>query len=82
VGISVTRPNWSLKVMLSKRALISHIFFTSCKNDLSHSVGLVVFQDMELEYLYVKRTFLHGDLDEELYMKQVVKMTFLKVVLA
>jgi hypothetical protein len=33
-------------------------------------LGLVVVHDLELEQLDVKTTFLHGDLEEELYMKQ------------
>jgi len=33
-------------------------------------LGLVVVHDPELEQLDVKTSFLHGDLEEELYMKQ------------
>ena len=33
-------------------------------------LALVAFLDLELEQLYVKTTFLHGDLDEEIYMEQ------------
>jgi hypothetical protein len=34
-------------------------------------LGLVVVHDLELEQLDVKTSFLHGDLEEELYMKQL-----------
>jgi hypothetical protein len=33
-------------------------------------LALVVLLDLELEKLDVKTTFLHGDLDEEIYMEQ------------
>ena len=33
-------------------------------------LALVVLQDLELEHLDVKRTFLHGELDEDIYMEQ------------
>ena len=33
-------------------------------------VGLVAKEDLHLEQLDVKMAFLHGDLDEEIYMKQ------------
>lgn len=33
-------------------------------------LGLVAIRDLELEQLDVKTTFLHGDLEEELYMMQ------------
>lgn len=33
-------------------------------------LGLVVAWDLELDQLDVKTTFLHGDVDEELYMEQ------------
>ena len=34
-------------------------------------LGLVVVHDLELEHRDVKTTFLHGDLEEDLYMKQL-----------
>ena len=27
--------------------------------------------DLEVEYMHVKKTFIHGDLEEEIYMKQL-----------
>ena len=33
-------------------------------------LALLVFPDLELQQLDVKTTFLHGDLDEEIYMEQ------------
>jgi hypothetical protein len=33
-------------------------------------LGVVALKDLELLQLYVKRTFLHGDLDEEIYIEQ------------
>jgi ATP-binding cassette subfamily B (MDR/TAP) protein 1 len=33
-------------------------------------LGLVALEDLELLQLDVKTTFLHGDLDEEIYMEQ------------
>jgi hypothetical protein len=32
--------------------------------------SIVVSFDLEVEYMDVKTTFLHGDLEEEIYMKQ------------
>jgi hypothetical protein len=32
-------------------------------------LSLVVVEDLHLEQLYVKATFLHGDLEEEIYMQ-------------
>ena len=34
-------------------------------------LGLAAVQDMEIEQLDVKTTFLHGDLEEEIYMEQL-----------
>ena len=34
-------------------------------------LALVVLLDLELEQLDVKTTFLHGDLDEDIYMEQL-----------
>jgi len=34
-------------------------------------LGLVAIHDLELRQFDVKTNFLHGDLDEELYMKQL-----------
>ena len=34
-------------------------------------LGLVVIEDMKLIQIDVKTTFLHGDLDEDVYMKQL-----------
>ena len=33
-------------------------------------LSLVAVEDLHLEHLYVKTTFLHGDLEEEIYMEQ------------
>jgi hypothetical protein len=33
-------------------------------------LSIVVAFDLEVEQMYVKTTFLHGDLEEEIYMKQ------------
>jgi hypothetical protein len=33
-------------------------------------LSLVGVEDLHLEQLYVKTTFLHGDLEEEIYMQQ------------
>ena len=33
-------------------------------------LGLAAVQDLEIEQLDVKMTFLHGDLEEEIYMEQ------------
>lgn len=33
-------------------------------------LSIVVVEDLHLEQLDVKTTFLHGDLDEEIYMEQ------------
>ena len=35
-------------------------------------LGVVAIEDLELEQLDVKTTFLHGDLDEDIYMSQPV----------
>ena len=34
-------------------------------------LALVVLHDLELEKIDVKTTFLHGDLDEDIYMEQL-----------
>ena len=39
-------------------------------NTLRLLLGVVATEDLELEQLNVKKTFLHGDLDEDLYMSQ------------
>jgi hypothetical protein len=33
-------------------------------------LNLVVVENFHIEQLYVKKTFLHGDLEEEIYMQQ------------
>jgi hypothetical protein len=33
-------------------------------------LSLVAVEDFHIEQLYVKTTFLHGDLDEEIYMQK------------
>ena len=33
-------------------------------------LSLVVVEDLHIEQLYVKTTFLHGNLEEEIYMQQ------------
>jgi hypothetical protein len=33
-------------------------------------LGIVALEDLELLQLYVKTAFLHGDLDEKIYIKQ------------
>ena len=33
--------------------------------------GLIASMNLELEQLYVKTAFLHGDLDEEIFMEQL-----------
>jgi hypothetical protein len=33
-------------------------------------LSLVAIEDLHLEQLYVKAIFLHGDLEEEIYMQQ------------
>ena len=38
-------------------------------------LGLVVSMNLEIEQLDVKTTFLHGDLDEEIYMEQLEGFT-------
>ena len=39
-------------------------------NSIPVVLGLVASLDLELEQLYVKTAFLHGDLEEEIYMVQ------------
>ena len=34
-------------------------------------LGFVIMHDMELEQLNMKTAFLHGDLEEEIYMQQL-----------
>ena len=38
-------------------------------------LGLVASLDLEIEYIDVKTTFLHGDLDKEIYMEQLEGFT-------
>jgi hypothetical protein len=38
-------------------------------NSIRTILSLVVVEDLNLEQLYVKTTFLHGDLEEEIYMQ-------------
>ena len=44
-------------------------------NTLRMLVGFVATEDLELEQLDVKTTFLHGDLEEGMYMSQSVGFT-------
>jgi hypothetical protein len=47
--------------------IFSHVVkMTSIRTILSH----VAVEDLHLEQLYVKTTFLHGDLKEDIYMQQ------------
>ena len=39
-------------------------------NSLHLMLGLVAIEDMELIQMDAKTSFLHGDLDEDVYMKQ------------
>ena len=41
-------------------------------------LGLAAKQDLEVEQLDIKTTFLHGDLEEEIYMEQQKVMTTVK----
>ena len=40
-------------------------------------LGIVATEDLELEQLDVKTTFLHGDLNEDIYMSQPVGFTMM-----
>lgn len=47
------------------------IFFSVVKMTIIRTVlSIVVMENLYLENMNMKPTFLHGDLDEELYMKQ------------
>ena len=46
------------------------IFFSYCLNSIIFLLSLVVAFDLEVEKMDVKTMFLHGDLDEEIYMNQ------------
>ncbi|KAH9306322.1 hypothetical protein KI387_010726, partial [Taxus chinensis] len=39
-------------------------------NSIRTVLGIVAAEDFHLEQIDVKTTFLHGDLEEELYMQQ------------
>ena len=47
------------------------IFSLVVKMTSIHTIlSIAATEDLNLEQLYVKTTFLHGDLDEEIYMAQ------------
>jgi hypothetical protein len=47
------------------------VFSPIVKHSSIHALlGIVAIHDLELEQLYVKTAFLHGDLEEEIYMDQ------------
>lgn len=47
--------------------IFSHVINTS---PIRTVLSLVATLDLEIEQMYMKMTFLHGDLEEEIYMKQ------------
>ena len=61
-----------VKVFAEKNGIdFDEIFSSIVKMTSIHTVlSLVATEDLHLEQLDVKTTFLHGDLDEELYMAQ------------
>ena len=66
-----TRQNWLLKDSLRGKALYSKIFSLVVKQTSIRLLLLVVAQEnLELEQLDVKTTFLHGCLNETIYMEQ------------
>ena len=72
VKLKYTKPDWSQKGTLEWKVLTIMIFFSPVVARVSIRIvlELVALLDLELEQLDVKTTFLHGDLDEEIYMGQ------------
>ena len=70
--MSSTRKGFLPKNMLRKRVLTTIRFFSHVVKHMSIRTLLVIVVqfDLELEQTDVKTVFLHGELEEKIYMKQ------------
>ena len=60
-----------MEVNTKERYNFDEIFSPTIKTTSIRTIlSLVVVEDLHLEQLDVKTTFLHGDLEEEIYMQQ------------
>ena len=67
---NTTRPDYLSKGSNRRRALITQKIFSLVvkMSTIKLVLGMVATENLHLEQLDVKRAFLHGDLEEDIYM--------------
>jgi hypothetical protein len=67
---STTRQDWLPRAFCRRKVLVTHIFSPVVKMTTIRIVlRTVAAENLYLEQLNVKTTFLHGELEEDIYMR-------------